>query len=215
MKKIFKILSLLIVLFLVACGKNTGDVKITEEDMQGNEAVYYDENMEESSDNDAIDPDSIFDEDIEEDKEDTQEPSAKEESLEVEAFDEVEDDKEEVSDRIKKDGNYTSKDDVAAYLRKYGELPKNYITKKDAGDLGWVASKGNLWEVTDNMSIGGDRFANREGLLPTKKGRTYYEADIDYEGGRRNAKRIVFSNDGLIFYTDDHYASFEDITEEE
>ncbi|WP_276648398.1 ribonuclease domain-containing protein [Trichococcus flocculiformis] len=61
------------------------------------------------------------------------------------------------------------------------------------------------------MSIGGDCFGNREGLLPKKSGRTYYEADIDYDGGYRGAERIVYSNDGLIFYTDDHYESFEQL----
>ncbi len=73
------------------------------------------------------------------------------------------------------------------------------------------ADRGNLWDVTDEMSIGGDRFGNREGLLPDASGRKWYEADIDYDGGRRNAKRIVFSNDGLIYYTDDHYESFEQL----
>lgn len=59
------------------------------------------------------------------------------------------------------------------------------------------------------MSIGGDRFGNREGLLPTAKGRKYYECDIDFDGTYRGAKRIVYSNDGLIYYTEDHYESFE------
>ncbi len=99
--------------------------------------------------------------------------------------------------------------EVAAYLYQFGELPSNYITKNDARDLGWSAHKGNLWDVTDEMSIGGDRFGNFEGLLPEKNGRQYFECDIDYNGGRRGAKRIVFSNDGLIFYTGDHYESFE------
>lgn len=103
---------------------------------------------------------------------------------------------------------YYSKDDVAQYLHLYKKLPPNYIKKNDAMDLGWDASKGNLWDVTDQMVIGGDRFGNREGLLPTKKGRQYFEADVDYEGGYRDAKRIVYSNDGLIYYTDDHYESF-------
>ena len=76
-------------------------------------------------------------------------------------------------------------------------------------DLGWVAAKGNLWKVTDKMSIGGDKFGNFEKLLPTQKGRQYYEADIEYKGGNRGAKRLVYSNDGLIYYTDDHYNTFE------
>jgi len=103
---------------------------------------------------------------------------------------------------------YTDRDSVAAYLHAYGELPPNYLTKDEAKDLGWVSSEGNLWEVTDQMSIGGDRFMNYEGLLPEEDGRTWYECDIDYAGGKRGAKRICFSNDGLIYYTDDHYESF-------
>ena len=74
-----------------------------------------------------------------------------------------------------------------------------------------MASKGNLWKVTKKMSIGGDRFGNNEGLLPKKSGRQYYECDIDYRGGSRGAKRIVYSNDGLIFYTADHYETFEQL----
>ena len=74
--------------------------------------------------------------------------------------------------------------------------------------------EGNLWDVADGMSIGGDKFGNREGLLPKESGRQYYECDIDYEGGYRNGKRIVYSNDGLIYYTEDHYESFEEIVGE-
>ena len=110
---------------------------------------------------------------------------------------------------ITEEGEYTSKDEVAEYIYLYGHLPPNYITKSEAQDLGWVASKGNLWKVAPGKSIGGDRFGNREGLLPTAKGRKYYECDIDFDGKYRNAKRIVFSNDGLIYYTEDHYESFE------
>ena len=112
------------------------------------------------------------------------------------------------------DGWYSSKEDVSLYIYTYGELPDNYLTKSEAIDLGWDNSKGNLWDVADGMSIGGDKFSNREGLLPKEDGRVYYECDIDYEGGYRNGKRIVFSNDGLIYYTEDHYESFEEITYE-
>jgi guanyl-specific ribonuclease Sa len=107
--------------------------------------------------------------------------------------------------------SYSTKDEVAAYIHQFNELPPNYLTKDEAENLGWDNAEGNLWEVTDGMSIGGDFFGNREGLLPKKSGRTYYEADIDYEGGYRGAERIVYSNDGLIFYTDDHYESFEQL----
>lgn len=118
------------------------------------------------------------------------------------------------NNKLDKSASYTSKNDVAEYLTQYNKLPSNYITKNEAKKLGWVAKEGNLWEVTDHMSIGGDRFGNNEGLLPKEKNRKYFECDIDYNGGTRNAKRIVFSNDGLIFYTEDHYNSFEQYDKE-
>lgn len=111
---------------------------------------------------------------------------------------------------IEENGYYSSKNEVAFYLHTYGHLPSNYITKDEASELGW--SKGNtLDKVAPGMSIGGDKFGNREGLLPKQDGRQYYECDIDYEKGGRNAKRIVYSNDGLIFYTEDHYETFEQL----
>lgn len=106
-------------------------------------------------------------------------------------------------------GEYTSKDEVALYLHLYGHLPSNFITKQEAKELGWVSSEGNLGEVAPGKSIGGDYFGNYEGLLPEAEGREYHECDIDTDGGYRGAKRIVFSNDGLIFYTEDHYETFE------
>ena len=114
-----------------------------------------------------------------------------------------------VVDLLDEDGYYTSKEDVALYLNNYDKLPNNFIRKGEASDLGWESNKANLWDVTDRMSIGGDKFGNREGLLPKKDGRQYYECDINYEGGYRGAERLVFSNDGLIYYTADHYDSFE------
>ena len=97
--------------------------------------------------------------------------------------------------QIDEDGTYTTKDDVALYIHTYGHLPDNFITKKDAQALGWP---------------GGSRFGNYEGLLPEADGRTYAECDIDTLGAdSRGAKRIVFSNDGLIYYTEDHYETFE------
>ena len=110
---------------------------------------------------------------------------------------------------VSEDGEYTSKEEVALYIHLYNHLPGNYITKKEAQDLGWDSSKGNLNTVAPGKSIGGDKFGNREGLLPKKSGRVYYECDIDYKKGSRNAKRIVFSNDGLIYYTEDHYETYE------
>lgn len=112
-----------------------------------------------------------------------------------------------IESTIEQGKDYTSKDDVALYIHLYDELPPNYLTKAEAIVLGWDAEKGNLWEVTEKMSIGGDRFSNREGLLPNNN--RYFECDIDYQGGYRNAKRLVYSADGWIYYTADHYDSFE------
>ena len=109
---------------------------------------------------------------------------------------------------VEENGEYSSKDEVALYIHTYGHLPSNYITKNDAKALGWDSSKGNLWEVAPGKSIGGDKFGNREGVLPKADKRQYYECDIDFEGGYRNEKRIIYSNDGLIYYTGDHYSSF-------
>ena len=104
-------------------------------------------------------------------------------------------------------GTFTSKDDVALYIHTYGKLPQNFITKNEARSLGWQG--GGLEDYAPGKCIGGDYFGNFEGLLPEKKGREYTECDIDTLGkDSRGPKRIVFSNDGLIYYTDDHYESF-------
>ncbi len=107
---------------------------------------------------------------------------------------------------LDKDGEYTSKEDVALYIHQYGELPSNFITKKEAKKLGW--SGGSLEEYAPGKSIGGDTFGNREGVLPEYG--TYHECDIDTKGKKkRGAKRIVYSDDGRVYYTDDHYETFE------
>ncbi|MCI9343919.1 MAG: ribonuclease [Lachnospiraceae bacterium] len=118
---------------------------------------------------------------------------------------------EDASDKaqVLEDGAYTSKEEVAEYIAIYGHLPDNFITKKEAKALGWVSSEGNLGVVAPGKSIGGDYFGNYEGNLPEKEGREYHECDIDSDGGYRGAKRIVYSNDGLIYYTEDHYETFE------
>lgn len=118
---------------------------------------------------------------------------------------------EETGASVEESGHYTSKEEVSLYLHLYGRLPDNYLTKKEAESLGWDSRAGNLWEVAPGMSIGGSRFGNYEKALPEKKGRRYYECDIDYEGGYRGAKRIIYSDDGLIFYTEDHYKTFEQL----
>lgn len=111
------------------------------------------------------------------------------------------------SKTLVEDGYYYDLEDVILYLDEYNHLPDNYITKKEAQALGWEG--GPVGEYLEGAAIGGDRFGNREGLLPENNGRKYTEADIDTDGASsRGAKRLVFSNDGLYYYTDDHYESF-------
>ena len=115
--------------------------------------------------------------------------------------------KQESKPAIDEDGWYDSKDEVALYIHTYGHLPDNYITKKEAQKLGWPG--GSLEPYAPGKSIGGDHFGNCEGLLPKVKGSSYRECDIGTAGRKsRGAKRIIFSDDGRIYYTDDHYESF-------
>ena len=108
---------------------------------------------------------------------------------------------------INEDGEYDSRDEVALYIHVYGHLPSNYVTKKQAEAAGW--SGGSVEKYLPGKCIGGDRYYNREGLLPKAKGRIWTECDINTLGASsRGAERIIFSNDGLIYYTADHYESF-------
>ena len=106
---------------------------------------------------------------------------------------------------------YTSKTEVAAYLHQFGHLPSNYVTKNEANKYGWGSNNVNLSDVLPGKSIGGTKFGNYEKKLPEKQGRKYFECDIDYKKGSRGGKRLVYSNDGLIFYTEDHYETFEQL----
>lgn len=120
----------------------------------------------------------------------------------------IENETDKIEDQLSESGSYTSKEEVAQYIYLYGHLPSNFITKKEAEKLGWEG--GSLEPYAPGKCIGGSHFGNYEGILPEKDGRSYTECDIDTLGAdRRGAKRIVFSNDGLIYYTEDHYESFE------
>lgn len=111
-------------------------------------------------------------------------------------------------EQLAEDGTYTTKEDVALYIHLYGHLPDNFIAKKEAQQLGWTG--GSLEPYAPGCCIGGSRFGNYEGLLPEANGRTWTECDINTLGAdSRGAERIVFSNDGLIYYTGDHYKTFE------
>jgi hypothetical protein len=151
---------------------------------------------------DSLDEEAVTDE-AEEDYETYEED---EESLSEDVDESLPEEGEE--SLLAEDGTYTSKEDVALYIYQYGHLPDNFITKKEAEKLGW--SGGSLEPYAPGKCIGGSRFGNYEGLLPEKDGRIYTECDIDTLGAsKRGAKRIVYSNDGLIYYTGDHYETFE------
>ena len=104
---------------------------------------------------------------------------------------------------------------IADYLFEHGKLPENFITKQEAKDLGWDSSWNYVSDVAPGMSIGGDYFGNYEGKLPKIKGRKYYECDCWYTGGKRNAYRIIYSNDGHVWYTEDHYNTFTEMSPSE
>ncbi len=110
---------------------------------------------------------------------------------------------------LDENGSYTSKEDVALYIHLYGKLPANFITKDEARRLGWDSREGNLDEVAPDKSIGGDRYGNYEKKLPRDE--KYRECDINYTGGFRGGERIVYSDSGAVYYTGDHYNSFEQL----
>lgn len=100
---------------------------------------------------------------------------------------------------------FTTKDEVAAYLHLFGHLPCNYLTKDEAKELGWSSKKDNLAEVMPGCAIGGDKFGNREKMLPDG---VWYECDVNTQDGRRSDERLCYSESGLIFYTPDNHKTF-------
>lgn len=177
---LLSLLAVLLVLGLAACGEETAEVTPAEPELTLiTEPKAAEQSDAEETEEAAPDPE--------------EEPQA--------AVQETETDLDE-------DGSYTSKEDVALYIHLYGHLPDNFITKRTARAAGW--SGGSLDPYFPGCSIGGDWFGNYEGLLPDKDGRTWFECDIDTMGAKkRGAKRIIFSNDGLIYYTGDHYETYE------
>lgn len=160
----------------------------SREETSGPESEETDEEAEEASG-----PES---EDTDEEAEEAAGP-ASEKTAEAEPDDSAE-------KRIDENGSYTTRDDVALYIHVYGKLPSNFITKKEAEKLGWTG--GSLEPYAPGKCIGGGRFGNYEGVLPQGN---YKECDIDTLGKKsRGAKRIVYSDDGRIYYTADHYESF-------
>lgn len=196
------LLALLLALSLTACGQSGADHghhRKTAQTVQQITEVLND--TEEDTESAAL-PASKAQEPAEEASEEPAQASDQETAAEEPAEAAAE------TPAIDEDGVYTTKDDVALYLHTYGHLPSNFITKKEAEKLGW--SGGSLEPYAPGKCIGGSHFGNYEGILPEKDGRSYTECDIDTLGAdKRGAKRIVFSNDGLIYYTEDHYETFE------
>lgn len=102
----------------------------------------------------------------------------------------------------------TQPQQVVKYLQLHHRLPDFYLTKKQARAQGWDPQQGNLCSVLPGKAIGGDRFSNRERRLPEAKGRNWWEADVNYRCGRRGRDRLLYSSDGLIYLTQDHYQHF-------
>ena len=208
------ILALLLAFSLAGCAE-LFDVVVDVDDIYGDSGATEESVSSDAEDNDSSDEqqESVdnateppADDSSESEAESSEESSEAESS--AESSEESSEEESEAEPQIDEDGSYTTKEDVALYIYTYGKLPKNFMTKSEARDLGWEG--GSLERYAKGYCIGGDKFGNREGLLPKANGRQYYECDIDTLGASsRGAKRIVFSNDGLIYYTEDHYESFE------
>ncbi len=202
MKKLFSLFMAAVTsLSLAACSAGSADSYPTEQDQGFSQTEVLIETDEEALTDEALqtDRDTPTAETAQ-----GQIPSAEQEQTVESAYSAAED---VSAQTIDENGSFTDKDDVALYIHTYGHLPKNFITKAEARELGWGG--GSVEDYAPGMCIGGDRFGNYEGLLPEKSGRSYTECDIDTLGkSGRGAKRIIFSNDGLIYYTDDHYESF-------
>lgn len=197
------LLALLLALSLTACGNPAQTMDTIEKAAQSVQQIAEVLNDTEEDTESAALPASEAQEAVEEASEEPAQASDQETAAE-----ETEEAPAAETPAIDEDGVYTSKDDVALYLHTYGHLPSNFITKKEAEKLGW--SGGSLEPYAPGKCIGGSHFGNYEGILPEKDGRSYTECDIDTLGAdKRGAKRIVFSNDGLIYYTEDHYETFE------
>lgn len=207
MKKWLAYLSTIMCVVLALCGCGTEiDGTVISDSMEIVEDVLMEEleNMEdETGDAEAVIGDGTDESDdiLNSDSEEISEENSDEDTY-------LEEEQQSFTDgeyTVVEGGSYTTKEEVALYIYTYGGLPANFITKSEARDLGWENKEGNLQEVAPGMSIGGDRYGNYEQLLPDGK---YKECDINYHGGYRGDERLVYSEDGYIYYTDDHYESF-------
>ena len=219
-KWLFVGITALFLLAVAGCGNkepSIDDKEIFEEDL-----LPLDENelalMEEASTGEGMEEVAMSEEELlEEEMQELSEEEILEEELQEIDEEELQDEEmHEISgpnektktDVLAEDGAYTSRDDVAFYLYTYGKLPANYITEKEAVEMGWDSKNGDLSEIAPGMSIGGDSYKNEKKMLPEKSGRKFYICDVEYEQGSRNNKRIIYSDDGLVFYTENDCETF-------
>lgn len=95
------------------------------------------------------------------------------------------------------------------FLKEFGILPSYYITKLEAlKNYGWDSRRNTLAGKAPGKMIGGDIFYNNNLILPVRSGRIWYECDVDYVSGSRSPKRLYYSNDGLMFYSEIHNERF-------
>ena len=105
--------------------------------------------------------------------------------------------------------------ELVNYLDENGCLPERFITKKEAQDLGWDSSYNYVSDVAPGKALGNNHYGNYQGLLPDAKGRKWQECDCAYVKGKRDAYRLIYSNDGLYYFTADHYNTFTQLFPEE
>ncbi|MCD7867499.1 MAG: hypothetical protein LUG62_04745 [Clostridiales bacterium] len=191
-------------------GGNASDAVLTE-DVEDPDA--QDTDLEETEDVSADEEASSEEEYLDEEDLDSISLEDFEAALEVaEAL--VGNDSQETEDidpeNLDENESYTSKDEVAAYIYTFGHLPDNYITEAEARALGWNGTD-NLDEVAEGMSIGGDTYDNANRMLPVEDGLTYWQCDVNYEGGERGTERIFYASDGRIYYSADEGDTFEQL----
>ena len=124
-----------------------------------------------------------------------------------------------IYEAVEESGLYTTKDSVAAYICKFDKLPSNYVGKNEGKSL-YESKTGNTFDkwnfnpwTTLGVMIGGDTFNNHadnpDNYRPTLPEGDYHEADVDYSAKNRGTKRLIYQSDCVIYYTADHYETFD------
>ena len=221
-KRVLGLWLILLMLIMTACGSNQDVALGTTQGFEGNvqasgSEVQESELISQENDSEIQKSEAEAEETEPEKQDDTSKAQGESDVQEAESevqeqlpLEEAQEDT--TNDNLPTYGNYYyDVANVVLYLEVYDELPPNYITKSEAQALGWEG--GSVGKYKEGAAIGGDYFGNREGLLPTADGRSYTECDIDTHGySSRGSRRLVFSNDGLYFYTSNHYESFSEVT---